>query len=74
MEISGQLIALAAWMRKNYGGTMNQALKTVIPVKQKEKLKVRRSLKLLLSQEEAAEVLSSYEKSTAGQGPGFCGN
>ncbi len=62
VEISGQLIALAAWMRKNYGGTMNQALKTVIPVKQKEKLKVRRSLKLLLSQEEAAEVLSSYEK------------
>ena len=30
-----QMIALAAWMKKNYGGTMNQALKTVIPVHKK---------------------------------------
>ena len=30
-----QMIALAAWMKKNYGGTMNQALKTVLPVHKK---------------------------------------
>ena len=35
IPIEGQLIALAAWMRENFGGTMNQALKTVLPVKQK---------------------------------------
>ena len=35
VPIESQLIALAAWMRRNYGGTMNQALKTVIPIKQK---------------------------------------
>ncbi|MCD8362030.1 MAG: primosomal protein N' [Lachnospiraceae bacterium] len=29
-----QLIGLAAWMREQYGSTMNQALKTVLPVKQ----------------------------------------
>ena len=26
------MIKLAAWLKHNYGGTMNQALKTVIPV------------------------------------------
>jgi len=60
--IEGQLIALAAWMRKNYGGTMNQALKTVIPIKQKAKLKEKRSIELLLSKEEAKEQLALYQK------------
>ena len=31
--IESQMIALAGWMRENYGGTMNHALKTVLPVK-----------------------------------------
>ena len=29
VEIEAKLIALAAWMKENYGGTMIQALKTV---------------------------------------------
>ena len=33
IRLEGQLIALAAWMRRTYGSTMNQALKTVLPVK-----------------------------------------
>ena len=37
VAIESQLIALAAWMKKNYGATMNQALKTVLPVKKKAK-------------------------------------
>ena len=36
IPIEAELISLAAWMRKNYGGTMNQALKTVLPIKRKE--------------------------------------
>ena len=35
IPIESQLIALAGWMRRNYGGTMSQALGTVLPVKQK---------------------------------------
>ena len=35
MEIESRLIALAAWIARNYGSTMNQALKTVLPVKEK---------------------------------------
>ena len=33
--VEGKLIALAAWMRDYYGSTMIQALKAVLPVKQK---------------------------------------
>lgn len=33
VPVEGQLIELAEWMRQQYGSTMNQALKCVIPVK-----------------------------------------
>ncbi len=61
VPIESQLIELAGWMRKNYGGTMNQALKTVIPIKQKTKAIERKILKLLISQEEAIHTLALYE-------------
>ena len=61
VPIESQLIALAGWMRKNYGGTMNQALKTVIPIKQKTKAIERKILKLILSKEEAIHTLALYE-------------
>ncbi len=35
MPVETELIALAAYIRKTCGGTMNQALKTVLPVRQK---------------------------------------
>ncbi len=46
IPVEGQLIELAAWMREKYGCTMNQAMKTVIPVKTqvKEQTKVLVSL------------------------------
>ena len=39
MEIETRLIALAAWMKEHYGGTMIQSLKTVLPIRQKENAK-----------------------------------
>lgn len=36
MEIESRLISLAGWIARQYGSTMNQALKTVLPVKEKE--------------------------------------
>ena len=36
IAVESQLIALAAWIRRNYGCTMNQALKTVLPIKKKQ--------------------------------------
>ena len=61
VPIESQLIALAGWIRKNYGGTMNQALKTVIPIKQKTKAIERKNLKLLLNKEEALHTLALFE-------------
>ena len=61
VPIESQLIELAGWMRKNYGGTMNQALKTVIPIKQKTKAIEKKILTLLLTKEEAIHTLAKYE-------------
>ena len=61
VPIESQLIELAGWMRKNYGGTMNQALKTVIPIKQKTKAIERKILRLIISKEEAARKLALFE-------------
>ena len=43
VEIETKLIALAAWMKSNYGGTMLQSLKTVLPIKEKENIKVKKA-------------------------------
>ena len=56
------LVALAAWMRERYGSTMAQALRTVIPVKQKIKPRQKRSLRLLLDEEQAREKLAFYRQ------------
>lgn len=61
VPIESQLIELAGWMKRNYGGTMNQALRTVIPIKQKTKAIERKYLKLLISKEEAIHTLALYE-------------
>lgn len=50
-------IALAAWIRKYYGGTMIQALKTVLPVKQTVKSIEHKKVLLSASREEAIAVL-----------------
>ena len=62
VEIETKLIALAAWMKEQYGGTMIQALKTVLPIKQKENAKVKKHLRLLLTEEESREKLAFYQK------------
>lgn len=62
MQIESQLIALAAWMRKNFGGTMNHALKTVIPIKQKAAEKEKKIIHLLLEEPAAKEQLAEYER------------
>ena len=60
VAIEARLIALAAWMKENYGGTMIQALKTVLPIKQKEKAKIKKRLRLLLDQETGERQLHFY--------------
>ncbi len=62
VSVEGELIALAAWIRKQYGGTMNQALKTVLPVKQKTQQREKRTLVLNISVREAKKWLEQFQK------------
>lgn len=56
------LISLAWWLKEQYGSTMNQALKTVLPVKQKVKPKEKKALRCLLEREELLKALQEAEK------------
>ena len=62
IRLEGQLIALAAWMRRTYGSTMNQALKTVLPVKKSVQEKISRKVWLAVTKEEAEAVLAEMER------------
>ena len=44
LPIESRLIALAYWIRENYGASMNEALHTVIPVRKKVKQLVSRRI------------------------------
>ena len=67
VAMESQLIELAAWMRANYGSTMNQALKTVLPVRKKTKPMERKWLELIADENDARMKLAIYEsgRSTA---------
>ena len=62
VKMEGELISLAAWMKENYGSTMYQSLKTVMPVKEKVKRIEKKTIHLLLNQEALLEVEAAYEK------------
>ena len=62
IRLEGQLIALAAWMRRTYGSTMNQALKTVLPVKKSVQEKISRKVRLAVTEEEAEAALAEMER------------
>ena len=49
-------IKLAAWMKRNYGGTMNAALKTVLPSGKKMKRQVHKFVSLRMPLREATEA------------------
>lgn len=55
IALEGQLIALASWMRRVYGSTMNQALKTVLPVRRSVQERVRRYVVLTASAKDAEQ-------------------
>ena len=60
MAIEGKLVALAAWMKEHYGGTMIQSLKTVLPIKKEEQMKVKRYVRLILNEEESQVKLAAF--------------
>lgn len=62
VSAESQLIQVAWWMKERYGSTMNQALKTVLPVKQQIRQVSRRFLRCLLSPEDLEEEIQKAVK------------
>lgn len=57
VDVEDRMISLAGWIRRNYGSTMIQALKTVLPAKQSVKRLEHRTLQRLLGREEILSLL-----------------
>lgn len=55
-------IKLAYWIKENYGSTIINALKTVMPVKDRVRQEKRKTVKLLLSKAEAVAISGEFEK------------
>lgn len=62
VPIEGQMIKLAFWMHSNYGGTMIQALRTVLPVKDRMQEVTRKTVSALLSAIQLKERLGEYKR------------
>ena len=58
-NIDDELIELAAFIKDNYGSTMNRALKTVMPVKEKSNPVVSRFVSSAISREELEKYIDS---------------
>lgn len=62
VSVQSQLIELAWEMKRIYGATMNQTLKTVLPVKQKIKRREMKTVCCLLTERELEKALSEARK------------
>ena len=56
IDLEDNRIRLAYWLKRNYGSTMINALKTVLPVKQK----VKESVKATIVRKASEEEIDSY--------------
>lgn len=62
MSVEGRQIRIAYWLKRNYGSTTIAALKTVLPVKQKQKPLEKKTVVRCLSGEEAALAAGECER------------
>ncbi len=62
VSIEAKMIALAGWIRKNYGSTMIQALKTVLPAKKTVKKLQHRSIQRVMAREEMISLLGEAQR------------
>lgn len=62
IKMEGKLIELAYWLKSNYGGTVNEALRTVLQVPKKIERVKARTVSLLIDKEEANEKLREFKR------------
>lgn len=65
VAVEDSLIELAAFIREQYGSTMINALKTVMPIREKVRGLTRRQVRLLIDRQKAEEKLAFYRKKNA---------
>lgn len=56
------LLCLAYWMKENYGGTMNDAIKAVMPVRREIQEKIQRRVYPLPTREEISDLRKELER------------
>ena len=62
VSIEDRMITLAEWIRKNYGSTMIQALKTVLPARHSVKKLEHKVLQRILGKEEIISLLGESKR------------
>ena len=62
VPIESRMIALAHWMKENFGGTMNDALRTVLSVKKSVKPVEKKQIALAVDRSTAEELLKKFAK------------
>jgi len=62
VSVEDKLIALAGFIRRSYGSTMIQALKTVLPAKQSVKKLEHRVIECIMNREEMISLLGESER------------
>ena len=68
VAVEDQLVQLAVWMKQRYGSTLNQCLKTVMPVKEKVRTVKKRFYELSPDQLLVEQVLEQARKRSNSQG------
>ncbi len=58
----GNLLLLAAWMKHNYGGTLIQSLKVVLPKKTPVKPVEKETIRLITSEEDARSYIEEFDR------------
>jgi len=62
VSTDGEMIALAWWIKVHFGGTMIQALKTVIPMKKKVALKTAKRVDLKVGSDEIVPLIEECDR------------
>lgn len=62
IAIESRMISLAYWMKENFGGTMNDALRTVLSVKKSVRPVEKKLIALAVDTETAEKLLKQYAK------------
>ena len=59
--VEENLMEMAAWLRKNYGGTMNDAIHSVIPAPKKTESRILHTMSLAVSADKARALITDFE-------------